>query len=66
MQHHHYSRNLSALLFALPLLMGSLPGLASDYTIGFGTPSQESHRLVNGNTVVWTYSTTGTVSNFSY
>jgi hypothetical protein len=67
MQHYHYSKNWRALLLALPLLMGSLTGQASEYTIGFGAPSQDSNTLKNedGKTV-WTYSTTGTVGNFSY
>ena len=67
MQHFHYSKNWRALLLALPLLMGSLTGQASEYTIGFGAPSQDSNTLKNedGKTV-WTYSTTGTVGNFSY
>ncbi len=67
MQHYHYSKNWRALLLALPLLMGSLTGQASEYTIGFGAPSEDSNTLKNedGKTV-WTYSTTGTVGNFSY
>ena len=67
MQHYHYSKTWRALLLALPLLMGSLTGQASEYTIGFGAPSEDSNTLKNedGKTV-WTYSTTGTVGNFSY
>ena len=67
MLHYHYSKNWRALLLALPLLMSPLTGQASEYTIGFGTPSQGSNTLVNANgAIVWTYSDTGTVGNFGY
>ena len=67
MLHYFYSKNWKALLLALPLLMGSLTGLASEYTIGFGAPLEGSNTLVNANrATLWTYSTTGTVSNLGY
>jgi hypothetical protein len=67
MLHYHYSKNWRALLLALPLLMSPLTGQASEYTIGFGIPSQGSNTLVNANgAIVWTYSDTGTVGNFGY
>lgn len=67
MLHYHYSKTWRALLLSLPLLMGPLTCQASEYTIGFGAPSEVSNTLVNANgATVWTYSTTGTVSNFGY
>lgn len=64
---YHNTRKWRALLLALPLLLSSLTGLASEYTIGFGAPSEGNNTLANANgTTVWTYSTTGTVSNFGY
>lgn len=67
MLHYHYSKTWRALLLSLPLLMGPLTCQASEYTIGFGAPSEGSNTLVNANgATVWTYSTTGTVSNFGY
>ena len=50
-------------MLALPLLLSSLTGQASEYTIGFGTPSKGSIMNANG-AIVWTYSDTGTVGNF--
>ena len=65
MSNYHYSKNWRAFMLALPLLLSSLTGQASEYTIGFGTPSKGSIMNANG-AIVWTYSDTGTVGNFGY
>lgn len=64
---YHYTKNWRALLLALPLLLGSLTGQASEYNISFGPLAEGSSTLVSPNGVtMWTYTTSGTVSNLGY
>ena len=54
-------------MLALPLMLSSLTGLASNYNIDFGYPEADRNVLkdVTGADL-WTYSTEGVVSNLSY
>ena len=67
MSNYHYSKNWRAFMLALPLLLSSLTGLASNYNIDFGYPEADRNVLkdVTGADL-WTYSTEGVVSNLSY
>jgi len=60
-----FSKPWKALLLAVPMLVCSMSGQASEYWIEFGTPSQG--QIINANgAAMWTYSTVGTVSNMTY
>ena len=67
MSNYHYSKNWRAFMLALPLMLSSLTGLASNYNIDFGYPEADRNVLkdVTGADL-WTYSTEGVVSNLSY
>ena len=67
MSNYHYSKNWRAFMLALPLMLSSLTGLASNYNIDFGYPEADRNVLkdVTGADL-WTCSTEGVVSNLSY
>lgn len=67
MSNYHYSKNWRAFMLALPLMLSSLTGLASNYNIDFGYPEADRNVLkdVTGADL-WTYSIEGVVSNLSY
>lgn len=60
-----FSKPWKVLLFVVPMLICSLTGQATEYTIEFGAPSNGQIKNANGATM-WTYATNGTVSNLTY
>lgn len=63
-----FSKPWKVLLLAVPLLVCSLTGQASEieFAIPYATSPTEG-KLINANgATMWTYSTIGTVSNFTY
>ena len=61
----HFSKSWKALLFAVPMLVCSLTGQASSYSIELGTPSQGVIKNANGLDK-WTYTTSGIVNDLMY
>lgn len=56
-----------AWLLALPMMMWSLAGQATNYNIGFGPLSEGSNMVTNTNGApLWTYTKSGDVENFGY
>ena len=63
-----FSKPWKVLLLAVPLVVGSSTGQASEieFAIPYATSPTEG-KLINANgATMWTYSTIGTVSNFTY
>lgn len=60
-----FSKSWKALLLAVPMLVCSLAGQASEYWIEFGTPSQGVIKNANGSDA-WTYTTSGIVNYLNY
>ncbi len=60
-----FSKPWKVLLFVVPMLICSLTGQATEYTIEFGAPKNGQINNANGATM-WTYATSGFVDNITY
>lgn len=60
-----FSKPWKVLLFVVPMLICSLTGQATEYTIEFGAPENGQIKNANGATM-WTYATSGSVDNITY